>query len=294
MRRLGDFLLCAPKARRAAEARYCTAVRRSLFVALSLPLTSLTSVAHAQSTAESPPNVGYSLRAGIELAARSFAYSDPLVIATNLRPYDVAGVPLVTFGGDIRPFAWSRVPVLERAALGFDYAFAPSLTSSTDDGSDIRTSWDHGDIALRVPVRLGKHARAPQIAMTIGYGWLGFSFAETGPLAAEIPTVTYRFVRVGASGEVALGKRLSLMAAFDYLAPLSGGSVYERFRDPTINGIDARLGLGLGIAKDTRLLLIFDYTRFFSSFVPIPGDAYVAGGALDQFGSVKLGIEYGR
>ena len=31
-----------------------------------------------------------------------------------------------------------------------------------------------------------------------------------------------------------------------------------------------------------------------SSFVPIPGDAYVAGGALDQFGSVKVGIEYGK
>jgi hypothetical protein len=39
---------------------------------------------------------------------------------------------------------------------------------------------------------------------------------------------------------------------------------------------------------------MLDYTRFFPSFVPIPGDVYVAGGALDQFGTIKIGVEYGR
>jgi hypothetical protein len=245
-------------------------------------------------TAESAPNVGYSLRAGVEVGARWFVYSDPLVIATNLRPYDVVGVPLLTLGGDLRPFAWSHLPVLEQLGISFDYAFATTLESSTNDGQDIRTSWDHGDVKLHVPVRRGKHARAPRIGATLGYGWIGFSFATTGPLAAEIPTVTYRFVRIGLDGEVALGRRFSMTAAFDYLEPLSGGSVYERFRDVTISGIDARVGLGLSIAAGTRVLLAFDYTRFFSSFKPIPGDAYVAGGALDQFGSVKIGLEYGR
>ncbi len=247
-----------------------------------------------QNTMESAPIVGYSLRAGIEVGARWFAYSDPLVVATNLRPYDIVGVPLLTFGGDLRPLAWSRVPVLDQLAISFDYAFAPTLDSSTNDGEDIRTSWDHGDLSLRVPVRLGKLPRSPQIGATIGYGWLGFSFATTGPLAEEIPTVTYRFVRIGLTGEMSLSKRWAVNAAFDYLGPLGGGSVYDRFRDATIDGIDAKMGVSVEIAKQTRLLLMLDYTRFFSSFVPIPGDAYVAGGALDQFGSVKIGIEYGR
>jgi hypothetical protein len=245
-------------------------------------------------TAEPAPSVGYSLRAGVEVGARWFTYSDPLVIATNLRPYDVVGVPLLTFGGEFRPLVWSHVPILDELGIRFDYAFAPSLDSSTNEGETIRTSWDHGDLALHVPVRLGKRPHAPRIGATIGYGWLGFTFSETGPLATEIPSATYRFVRIGLNSEVALNRQLSLTAAFDYLGTFSGGSVYERFRDATINGIDARLGLSFDIAERTRLLLMLDYTRFFSSFVPIPGDAYVAGGALDQFGTIKIGVEYGR
>jgi hypothetical protein len=278
------------------------AVRLLLLNSLTVAMTLCVSLSHArdaiaqpaESATKSAPSVGYTLRAGVEVGARWFAYSDPLVIATNLRPYDVTGVPLLTFGGELRPLVWSHVPVLDQVGLNFDYAFAPTLDSSTNGGDDVRTSWDHGDLALHVPVRLGKHARAPQIGATIGYGWIGFSFTAQQPLASEIPTVTYRFVRIGLAGEIPLNNRLSITAAFDYLGPLSGGAVYDRFRDTTINGIDAKLGIGLEIAAGTRIVLMLDYTRFFSTFIPVPGDAYVAGGALDQFGSVKIGIEYGR
>jgi hypothetical protein len=266
-----------------------------LFASLLSLLTARDAIAQPlENATETAPKVGYSLRAGLEVGARWFAYSDPLVIATNLRPYDVVGVPLLTFGGELRPFVWSRVPVLEKLAISFDYAFAPTLDSSTNDSEDINTMWDHGDLNVHVPVRLGKHDHAPQIGATIGYGWLGFSFATTGPLAAEIPSASYRFVRIGLTTQIPLSKRWAINAAFDYLGPLAGGAVYDRFRDSTINGIDAQFGIGVEFARGTRALLSIDYTRFFSSFVPIPGDAYVAGGALDQFGGVKIGIEYGR
>ncbi len=39
----------------------------------------------------------------------------------------------------------------------------------------------------------------------------------------------------------------------------------------------------------TRLASLFG---FFSAFAPIPGDAYVAGGALDQLIGVRLGAAY--
>ncbi len=247
-----------------------------------------------ESSAESAPSVGYSLRIGAEAGARWFSYSDPLVIATNLRPYDVVGVPLLTLGGGLRPFAWTRQTVLDRLEIRFDYAFAPKLESSTTDGQTVTSTWDHGDALLFVPVRLGKHMHAPTLGARLGYGWLDFSFAAPSPLSREIPTVTYRFLKMGLNGEMALTKRLFVSAGFDYLATLSGGAVYNRFRDTSIGGIDAQLGVGVNVASNTRLLMLFDYTRFFSSFVPIPGDAYVAGGALDQYGTFKIGIEYGR
>ena len=38
--------------------------------------------------------------------------------------------------------------------------------------------------------------------------------------------------------------------------------------------------------------IVFDYERYFYAFQPIPGDAYVAGGALDQFFGVRLAVAY--
>lgn len=252
-----------------------------------------TSQAH-ETASKSASNVGYSLRAGLEVGARWFTYSDPLYVATNLRPYDIVGVSLLTFGGDLRPFVWTDSRIWEQLTIGFDYAFAPAFESTTSDGTTINTSWDHGDLKLQLPVRLAKHALDPRLGPTFGYGFIGFSFSTSSPIAAEIPTATYRFVRIGLAGSMTFAQRFTLKAGFDYLAPTSGGAVYDRFRDVTLNGIDARLGLAAEMTEGIRAHLVFDYTRFFSSFVPIPGDAYVAGGALDQYGSIQIGIEYGR
>jgi len=243
---------------------------------------------------KSEPDVGYALRAGLEVGARWFTYSDPLYIATNLRPYDVVGIPLLTVGGDLRPFVWTHTRVIEELALSFDYAFAPAFASATSGGEDIGTSWDHGDLKLQLPIRLSSHALAPRLGPTLGYGWLGFAFSTSAPIAAEIPTVSYQFVRIGLAGSMTFARRFTLKAGFDYLGAGSGGAVYDRFRDVTLNGIDARLGVTAEITEGIRANLIFDYTRFFSTFIPVPGDAYVAGGALDQFGSFQIGIEYGR
>ncbi|MRG92207.1 hypothetical protein [Polyangium spumosum] len=262
-------------------------------VAVALATAAAVAAASASAAAADPASpVGGTLRFGVEVAGRSFAYSDPLKVATNLRPYDVAGVPLLRLGGELRPLQWTRVSVLEDVGITGEYTFAPYLSSSVTAGADIRTSWDRGSVGLRVPIRLGRGEHAAVVAPVVGYGWLDFSFQETGPLAAEIPTVGYRMLRVGVDGRLRLKGPVTLLGAFEYLEPVSGGALYERFRDATIGGIDTSLGLALAVTKGAEVSLSVAYTRFFSTFVPVPGDAYVAGGALDQFVSVKLGIDY--
>jgi hypothetical protein len=233
-----------------------------------------------------------SLHLGFEIGARWFRFSDPLKIATNLRPYDAPGVPLFALGGEVRPLRWTRVPVLEDVGIAGEYAFAPHLVSELSDGRSLDTSWDRGRLALRVPVRVGAGVRAPLITGVVGYEWLGFSFTGAGELEGSLPTVGYHLARVGAEGSVPLYRSLSLLVAFAYLAPAESGPLYDRFRDPSVGGIDARLGLGLGVARGMRVTVKLGYERFYSSFEPVPGDAYVAGGALDQFGGVEIGIDY--
>ncbi len=244
----------------------------------------------ASAAAPAPrPAIGVRVHVGIEVGARWFRFEDPLKIATNLRPYEAVGVPLFVLGGEVRPLRWTRVAVLEDLGIAGEYAFVPSLDSELTDGRTFQTSWDRGRIDLRLPVRVGGRALLTGV---LGYEWLGVSFVGAGELEAALPTVGYHLVRVGVEGEVPLSRTLSLLASFAYLAPVRGGPLYDRFRDPEVGGIDAGLGLGLGVARGTRLTLKLGYERFYSSFEPVPGDAYVAGGALDQFGSVAIGIDH--
>lgn len=252
---------------------------------------SASATAPASAPAAAPAVTG-SLRVGFEVSARWFAFSDPLKIATNLRPYEAVGIPMLVLGGELRPLVWTRVPILRDLSVFGDYAFAPYLTSSVTGGQDIQTSYERGMIALRLPIRLGRCACAPVVAPRLGYGALRFDFQETGPLASEIPIASYKMVRIGLDGRSRIVGPLSGLVSFEWLEPIEGGALYERFRDPRIGGIDAWLGLALGIAKGTELSLSVGYTRFFSSFEPVPGDPYVAGGALDQFGGSRLGIDY--
>ena len=52
------------------------------------------------------------------------------------------------------------------------------------------------------------------------------------------------------------------------------------------------LGLGIKLTDGLEARLVAEYARFFYSFTPQVGDAYVAGGALDQIYGMRLGAAY--
>lgn len=247
---------------------------------------------HASPRREPPPSVNVRLFVGVEVASRSFAYSDPLKTSTNLRPYDLGATGLFVFGVELLPLVWTRVSILSSLTIAGEYAFAPSLTSSLTGGKEIPTSFERGRLLLRAPIRLGGRRHRAVLSPSIGYESLVFDFQDTGELSAEIPSVHYKLLRFGLDGRTRVFGPLSVLGSFAWLEPLSGGPLYERFRDVSVSGIDVGLGLGLRIAKGMEIRLSASYTRFFSTFLPVPGDAYVAGGALDEFGGLRLGAHY--
>jgi hypothetical protein len=196
------------------------------------------------------------------------------------------------FGGELRPLVWTRLPVISDIGMAFEYAFAPYLTSSITGGKALQTSFERGLLTLRVPVRLGHKKRAPVIAPRFGYESLVFEYQDSPELSSSLPTTNYKILRMGLDMTSRFWGPLSAFGSFEWLSPLEGGPVYDRFRDIRVNGIDASVGLGVHIASGTEVRLTAGYTRFFSTFLPVPGDAYVAGGALDQFGGIKLGVHY--
>jgi hypothetical protein len=227
-----------------------------------------------------------SIGASIQGGARDFSYVDR--ITPTLRPYDLVAAPLVFVDGEIYPLARSRILVLEDLGATFDYAQAFGLASTDSAGTSVSTTWNAFDFGAHERVPIGHAVLA---GIHGGYGEIDYSFHGALRTSAQLPDVQYRFVRGGLDGRVALGA-IAVYGYASYLSVLSTGLFGTYFARASVGGIEGRIGVAHAIARGFELSLEIAYTRFYYSLHPQPGDAYVAGGALDQMTRGSLGLTY--
>ena len=236
--------------------------------------------------AAAPADRGHAIaivRASIAAASRDFAYVDR--VTPSLRPYSLFAAPLASIDVEIYPLARARTPVLEGLGVTAGYARAFALSSADASCAAVTTSWGALDLGARERIRLGRAAIA---ALYGGYSAIDYRFdGALGPNAA-LPSVAYRFARAGADLRVLLGAT-SIYAAGSYLAVTSTG-LESLFPRTTVGGVEARLGGARALAAGLELSIEIGYTRFYYAFHPEPGDAHVAGGALDQMARVGFAI----
>ena len=105
----------------------------------------------------------------------------------------------------------------------------------------------------------------------------------------ELASAKYRTIRAGIDARLPISF-VAIVPRFSYLGPLtpSDDSLYARFRDASLKAIELGLDLAFVLPKGFELRAGVDYTRYFASFSPQTGDAYVASGAVDQFIALKL------
>jgi hypothetical protein len=226
------------------------------------------------------------VRAAFEMGSRNFSYVDRLT--PTLRPYTVSAAPLAVVEGELYPLARSGTPILKDLGATLDYAMALGLSSSDSTGTPVSTSWNAFDAGLRERIPIG---RSVLLGVHAGYGENAFQFSGALKSTAELPGVRYRFVRGGADGRLDLGL-VALYAYASYLDVLDAGPVGAYFSRATIGGVEGRFGVTKAIGRSVELSLEVAYTRFFYTLNPQPGDAYVAGGALDQMAFGSLGAAY--
>ena len=108
---------------------------------------------------------------------------------------------------------------------------------------------------------------------------IDFTFDGALGGGAELPSVGYRFVRPGVDTAIARP---------------SGDHTASSIRSlgTSCAGVDASVGLAWPIARHLDLSFELAYTRFFYSLDPQPGDANVAGGALDEMARASLALGY--
>lgn len=266
---------------------------------------------------------GYELlaaRVGFLVGGRWFQYSDA-VSKDNTRPYAVFGPPGFSVGIDVYPAATTSIPVLRDLGLTVDYAHHFALKSATPAAENVEPAsfggtWNRLDLALRYRLRIGNSAKPVVLGLYGGYGFENFTFDPTNAAAEairyEVPTVRYRHVRAGLDawlpiGMFALAPRASFQKilgttigpdqvpgpGLDGFAPLPvDDTVYTRFRGASVLGVTTGLDAALVLPKGFDVRVGFDYARYFSAFEPELGDAFVAGGALDEFLELRAGAGY--
>jgi hypothetical protein len=153
------------------------------------------------------------------------------------------------------------------------------------------TSWTRfgGEVRERFLVP-GPHAL--ELGVFVGADASYFGMTTTTPVPALLPAARTTAIRLGFDARLLVAGRLSLLLGAAYLFTTSPGEIYERFRSPSVFGVDAELGAALGIVPGLEARLTGRYTRYVASFKPVIGDQIVAGGALDEQLQFGLGVRY--
>ncbi|WP_437737081.1 hypothetical protein [Sorangium sp. So ce1335] len=228
----------------------------------------------------------FSVELGVEFVGRWFDYSDPRT--NNLRPYSVFGQPALSVAGEVYPLASTDIPVLKGLGITAGYARALGLNSAVGGGDPISTTYQRINLGLRERLSLGE---ASQLGISAGLRFVTFEIEAPADLARTVPNVDYTLFRAGLDGRFPVGP-VALALGAEYLLPLSSGPVYDRFTAASVQGIGAMAGVMVPIATGIEGRVLVEYARFFSSFQPEQGDAYIAGGAIDQYLGLRLAGAY--
>ncbi|WP_437768837.1 hypothetical protein WMF27_11380 [Sorangium sp. So ce281] len=236
-----------------------------------------------------PHEVGsalFSIELGVEFVGRWFDYSDPRT--QNLPPYSVFGQPALSVSGELYPLASTDIAVLKGLGVTAGYARALGLNSAVGSGDPVSTTYERINLGLRERLSLGE---ASVLGISAGLRFLTFEIDAPADLARTVPNVSYTLFRAGLDGRFPVGP-IALALGAEYILPLSSGPVYERFTGASVQGIGALAGVMVPVATGIEARLLVEYARFFSSFQPEQGDAYIAGGAIDQYLGLRLAGAY--
>lgn len=244
----------------------------------------------------------FSAGAGLELGGRSFHYTLSPANTRNLRPYDIFPAPLIWVAGELYPAAPSDIDFIKDLGLAASYAHAIGVDAEATQGRTFATSWTKLQLGLKYRIRLDG-AKGPLLGLGLGYAREACTFeAESEAsldIAGDVASVDYEAVRPAVDLRIPIGA-FSLTFGLAYLGVVSAGEVYDRFTpfnrgtngNASLGAIELLAGMGLEVTRGVEVRLLFQYSRYFYSFEPVPGDPYVAGGALDQFYGFRLGAFY--
>jgi hypothetical protein len=254
----------------------------ALGLALSLTLAARPARAEEQPRPERDPVLELSIAP--ELGFRKLTWNDR--VTSTLVSFTSGTMALACASLTLFPFANHGLPVVSH--LGFFGSSTRSLRGQAPDasGAEFSTLWHQWE--------LGGEWRASFLgrdfgALSLRYGSLRYDIGGlTGP-GVLLPTGTKQYWRPGFDFRLPLPLgQLGVSVSAGYLAVVVTDAVSRAFPRSTTAGVDLGLHVEWLAHPHLTVRLSGGYTRFFYSLHPLPGDPYVAGGALDELAVADL------
>jgi len=226
--------------------------------------------------------------AGIGMASRKLEYSD--AVAGPLRNHAVSAMAVYAAGLEVYPGASSGTPVAKDVGLVGRFASSFEVESKTKDGAQVaRGSLNRYALGVRGRILAGDKKDGALIGLEATYGVWAFVFRGLDDVVSDALAVDYKYVRAAADARLPWGP-LALLGGAGYMNISSAGPFSDRFPHASIQGVDAKVGAAYAVASQVGVRALLTYTRIFSSAHPDLGAPYIAGGALDQYVIVDLGV----
>lgn len=229
----------------------------------------------------------------VELANRKLTYRD--AVTRTLRGDDSAIAPTPAISADFYPGARTGTTVLQDIGVFGDFKIGLVQDKAVSEGRSAGVTWTRFDVGLKYRIYIGaREWKSPMIAPSFSYGREAYSFAKLDPPPEPLdtPAANYETLRPRVDGRLPLGP-IAIQGGAAFLALLSSGEIAGKFRDSSVIGWEADLGLVIPlpfIGKPFEARLGFAYRRFIYFFSPQTGDPYIANGANDQIMRGDIGF----
>jgi hypothetical protein len=198
-----------------------------------------------------------------------------------------------------------KLPAVPAPAVSVDYFFMPhfgatvggeysvALISQDTAGNKYKTS----SLAYFIGGKARTWLGATEIGGHLAYAVNSFKVTpESGDTSApQVAGVNYEQIRVGGSTRIPLTDKAAIIGGASYLHLLSMGQIRkEYFPNASGHGGEGFGGLAFALSwmKGLEGRVTADIRRYVFSMNPSVGDTRVAGGAVDQYIGLNLGVAY--
>jgi hypothetical protein len=209
---------------------------------------------------------------------------------SNIPAYRLDRATAITIEMAFHPFALgesTRDDWIAGFGLTGNVTYAMGVTTE-QTGSDGRARTEvHGyELGVRYRAALGPVDLVPRL------GYLAETFAAN--VGTVAPDVDYRVVRTGLGLQLALSHQAFMRASADYLYVLTAGRLNDadRFPRAVTRGVDLTLGAAYAFSDNVELFVAVGLRRYGFDLKVKPGDSLIAGGALDEYVSMTMGLTY--